>query len=91
MARIAQKHKDKETRTYAIEALGRLGGEQAVDALMALLSDSEESYLVRSEAAAALGDAGDRRAVDALKAIGDDEHEWIVHHAQQALSKLGEL
>lgn len=89
MKRIAQKHPDKETRTYAIEALGRFGDADAVDTLLSLLDDDEESPLLRSEAAAALGEAGDARAIPSLQRACHNTHEWVQHHARKSLERLG--
>ena len=50
------KHKDSSIRQHAIEMLGIIGDEKAVDALILVLKD--ENRFVRQEAIAVLGKIG---------------------------------
>ena len=50
------KHKDSSIRQHAIEMLGVMGDEKAVDALILVLKD--ENRFVRQEAIAVLGKIG---------------------------------
>ncbi|MCX7804947.1 MAG: HEAT repeat domain-containing protein, partial [Planctomycetota bacterium] len=62
-------------RAYAALALGRLKAGQASKVLLGILSDRQESSLVRRCAALALGRIADARALDVLARIGFDRSE----------------
>jgi len=71
------------------EALGKIGGERAVDELLAVLKKVENKD-VRQHAAEALGKIGDKRTVDGLLAVFKDENENVRRHAVQTLGKIGD-
>ncbi len=78
---------DSSVRWSAAFALGEVGGERAVDALLSLLKD-EDSF-VRWRAAAALGEVGGERAVDALLSLLKDEDSFVRWRAAAALGEVG--
>jgi HEAT repeat protein len=78
---------DPADRLGAVEALGALGGPEAVEGLTRALSDPNEN--IRITALRALGDLGDRSAIDAVQrsAEGDPLPE-VAAAAEEALRKL---
>ncbi len=75
-----------QTRTLSAEILAKVGGEEALPALRAALSDPNTD--VRARAAAALGRLGDRGSLQPLLAALQDAR-WEVR--SQAAKALGEL
>jgi ubiquinone biosynthesis protein UbiJ len=76
-------------RRDAAAALGNIGSERAVDALLKTLLEDQDSY-VRGSAAAALGSIGSERAVNALlKALLDDQGFVVRESAASALGRIG--
>ena len=71
------------------EALGKFG-EQAVDPLITVLGDYNQSSNVRSNAARSLGYTGNARAVDPLVEALRDEDEWVRYAAATALGDIGD-
>jgi HEAT repeat protein len=69
---------DKDASNYelgsAALALGQIGDERAIDALVAIAKDTEKKYpdLTRALAAVALGQIGDRRDVPTLARVATD-------------------
>jgi HEAT repeat protein len=83
----ALNHSDRNVRSQAAEALGKIGNAQAVKPLIAALNDSD-SFVTRS-VAEALGEMGNPQALNALiKAL---KHEvWNVRgQVVEALGKTG--
>jgi HEAT repeat protein len=79
-------HKIADSRATAAAALGKIGDTRAVDPLIRLLGDAEETVGVRNAAAEALGALGDPRAVVALKECLVDPK--LSRRAVAALEKL---
>ena len=80
---------DSSVRGRAAEALGSIGSERAVDALLKALLEDQESY-VRGRAAEALGSIGSERAVDALfKALLETQESGVRGSAAEALGSIG--
>ncbi len=75
------------SRFDAVESLGELGDKRAVEPLIKLLGDEEES--VRRAVAEALGKLGDKRAVEPLLALFWDEDAELRSAAREAVEKLG--
>ncbi len=75
------------TRAHAAEALGKLGDQRAVPALIGALND--EYHLVRTYAAAALGDLGDESAIEPLTSIV--ERDPFFGARATAVAAIGEL
>ncbi|MBD2514033.1 HEAT repeat domain-containing protein, partial [Nostoc sp. FACHB-973] len=69
------------------EALGKIGNQQAVSALINALQDEDSS--VRSIAAEALGKIGNQQAVSALINALQDEDSSVRSIAAEALGKIG--
>ncbi len=82
----ALQSEDFETRRDAAEALGRLGGERAVDALIDALDDLSMHY----HAARALGKIGSGRAAGPLLAIIGETDILIRPVIATALCRIGE-
>jgi len=85
--------------SHIIEALGQLGDERAVEALIKALEKEDGQVSCICIAASALGKVGDERAVEPLiKALGDIYREWktagfsatVSMFATRALQQMGE-
>ncbi|MEO0010055.1 MAG: HEAT repeat domain-containing protein [candidate division WOR-3 bacterium] len=79
-------HQSPDVRVRAIDVLGRLRHEGAVERLISGLDDS--SYWVRLVSAQALGEIGDVRAVPALIERLDDPDRLVRAMSAEALGKL---
>jgi len=55
---------DESTRKSIVQALGYIGDERSIDALVAIMSDAHEDKEVRAQAVVALGYAADRAALN---------------------------
>ena len=55
---------DESTRKSIVQALGYIGDERSIDALVAIMSDAHEDKEVRTQAVVALGYAADRAALN---------------------------
>jgi HEAT repeat protein len=78
---------DPDERMSAVEALGAMGGLEAVEGLIRALSDPNEDIRVR--ALRLLGDLGDRRALEAVeRAVHGDPVPEVVAAAEDALRRL---
>ena len=81
------KHKDSSVRRHAIEMLGIMGDEKAVDALILVLKD--KNRFVRQEAIAALGKIGGERLVEPLaQALEEEKDEFVQDSMRKVLEKL---
>ena len=81
------KDKDSRVRRHAIEMLGIMGDEKAVDALILVLKD--KNRFVRQEAIAALGKIGCERVVEPLtQALGEEKAEFVQDSMRKVLEKL---
>ena len=76
-----------DVRKAAVEALGLVGGSQAVELLVAALRDPEES--VRKAASNALGKVGDASAVKRLEPLVADENQDVRAAALEAVIRIG--
>ncbi len=81
------KDKDSSVRRHAIEMLGIIGDEKAVDALILVLKD--KNRFVRQEAIIALGKIGSERVVEPLThALGEEGDEFVQDSIRKVLEKL---
>ncbi len=81
------KDKDSSVRRHAIEMLGIMGDEKAVDALILVLED--KNRFVRQEAIVALGKIGGERVVEPLtQALGEEKDEFVIDFIKKVLEKL---
>jgi HEAT repeat protein len=81
------KDKDSSVRRHAIEMLGIIGDEKAVDALILVLKD--KNRFVRQEAIVALGKIGSERVVEPLThALGEEGDEFTQDSIRKVLEKL---
>jgi len=81
------KDKDSSVRRDAIETLGIIGDEKAVDALILVLKD--KNRFVRQEAIAALGKIGGERLVEPLtQALEEEKDEFVIDSIKKVLGKL---
>jgi len=79
--------KDSSVRRHAIEMLGIIGDEKAVDALILVLKD--KNRFVRQEAIAALGKIGSERVVEPLThAQVEEGDEFVQDTIRKVLEKL---
>jgi HEAT repeat protein len=79
---------EADGRLRAVEAIGAIGGPEAVDALVGVLSDPDERIRLRStQLLAALGDPRGARAI--ADAVLNDPVPEIVAAAEEALTRLG--
>jgi HEAT repeat protein len=65
---------DPNVRKSVILALGRIRGNQATEALIAIINSREERNDVKMAAVSALGEIGDSRALETLKIVVDDKN-----------------
>ena len=75
-------------RKNAVEALGKIGDNRAVEPLIAALNDSDSD--VREYAADALGEIGDKRAVEPLIVALRDSNDNVRNNSVWALGKIGD-
>ena len=81
------KDKDSSVRRHAIEMLGIIGDEKAVDALILVLKDRDR--FVRQEALTALGKIGGGRSVQPLtQALEEEKDEFVIDFIKKVLDKL---
>ena len=80
---------EKDVRSRAAEALGRIGSDQAVEPLVkALATDKDGS--VRGRAADALGSIGSEQAIEPLvKGLATDKDRYVRGSAAEALGRIG--
>lgn len=83
----ALRHEEWLVRLHAIEALGKTRSPQAVEPLLSVLFNDQDSA-VREDAARALGEIGDARSVEYLCTLLRDPAIRTV--AVQALGKIGD-
>lgn len=77
-----------DVQLQAIEALGRIGDEKAVGALIAEFDDEEAA--IRRKVALALGDIGSKDAVPALLKALNDPLWYVRNDSAIALGKIGD-
>jgi hypothetical protein len=75
-------------RQAAAKALGRIGGEKAVDGLITALKDNDIN--VRMQVVQALGEIGGENAVDGLVNVLNWKH-WLARYPSSALTVVPEL
>ena len=81
------KDKDSSVRRHAIEMLGIIGDEKAVDALILVLKD--KNRFVRQDAIAALGKIGGARLVEPLtQALEEEKDEYVIDSITKVIEKL---
>jgi len=87
--RMIEKSKSKapDVRWSAADALGKIGGEKAMESLVPLLKD--EHSIVRRSAAYALAKIGGEKAMESLVPLLKDEHSIVRRSAADALAKIG--
>ncbi len=79
---------DAKVREAAVRAMGRVGGEEAVEKLRVALTD--ESPQVRATATKALGVREDPEVRKILKVALRDSEPWVVREALHALGQSGD-
>ena len=77
---------DADVRKFAVDILGVVGDEGAVETLAGALRDDDEN--VKGAASEALGKIGGERAVKALLAILDDDDLWVRFATLEALARI---
>ena len=74
-------------RSRAVDALGKIGSEQAVSAITSVLSDKDLE--VRLRAVDALSKIGSEQAVSAITSVLSDKHSFVRRKAANALGEIG--
>jgi HEAT repeat protein len=84
------KNKNWRVRAKSAEVLGKIGGEDALNALICLLlgKKRDKNRHVRGKAAEALGRIGDDRALKALKETQKDEYPYVRERADISIQKI---
>jgi HEAT repeat protein len=83
------KSKNWRLRVRAVEILGKIGSEEALFALMSIISDKIESNRhVRGKTAEALGRIGDKRALGVLDNLRNDEYSYVQDKAEIAVNQI---
>ncbi|WP_321422449.1 HEAT repeat domain-containing protein [uncultured Methanobacterium sp.] len=84
------KNKNWRVRAKAAEVLGKIGGEDALHALINLLvgRTTDKNRHVRGKAAEALGRIGDEQAFEALKNAQKDEYKYVRDKADVSIQKI---
>ena len=77
-------------RQHFAQILGELGDANAVESLIEVLKDKEETGRVRGYAAKALGSIGDAKAVEPLIEVLDDNNIYVRRDVAEALGKIGD-
>ena len=81
------KHKDSSVRRIAVEKLGIMGDEKAVDSLILVLKDRDR--FVRQEAVIALGKIGGGRLAQPLtQALEEERNEFVIDFIKKVLEML---
>ncbi len=77
-------------RARATEVVGKIGGEEALNALIGVLIGhrKDKNRHVRGKAADALGRIGDTRALKALRSAQNDKYVFVKDKAQIAIQKI---
>lgn len=79
--------KDSSVRRHAIEMLGIIGDEKAVDAIILVLKD--KNRFVRQEAITALGKIGGERILEPLaQALVEEKDEFVKDSIRKVLGKM---
>jgi len=80
-------HKDSNKRRFAVEILGMMMDEKAVDALIPVLKDNDR--FVRQEVALALGKIGNAKVVEYLnQALENEKLESVKAFLMKAIEKI---
>jgi HEAT repeat protein len=81
------KDDDFDVRETAANALGRIGGERAIEHLIPLLNDDDSD--VRETAANVLGGIGGERVIEYLIPLLNDDEYYVIWGAANALGRIG--
>jgi HEAT repeat protein len=88
---LALLDEDEQTRRDAVEALGEIGNDKAIEALLGALVD-DDSYQVRGDATEMLGILGVIDAVESLiQALLEDGSTFVRRKAAEALGVIGDI
>lgn len=84
------KNKNWRVRAKSAEVLGKIGGEDALHALINLLlgRTRDKNRHVRGKAAEALGRIGDEQGLEALKTAQKDEYKYVREKADISIQKI---
>ena len=77
-------------RQHVAQILGELGDANAVESLIEVLKDKEETGRVRGYAAKALESIGDAKAVEPLIEVLDNNNIYVRRDVAEALRKIGD-
>ncbi|MDO5835267.1 MAG: HEAT repeat domain-containing protein [Methanobacterium sp.] len=83
------KNKNWRVRAKSAEVLGKIGGEEALEALICILGKKVDKHRhVRGKAAEALGRIGDPEALEALRHAQKDEYKYVRDKADISIQKI---
>jgi len=84
------KDKNWRMRAKSAEVLGKIGGEDALHALINLLlgRGRDKNRHVRGKTAEALGRIGDEQGLEALKSVQKDEYKYVRDKADISIQKI---
>nr|WP_319374246.1 HEAT repeat domain-containing protein [uncultured Methanobacterium sp.] len=84
------KNKNWRVRSKSAEVLGKIGGADALHALISLLvgRTTDKNRHVRGKAAEALGRIGDEQGLEALKNAQKDEYKYVRDKADISIQKI---
>ncbi|MCC7448912.1 MAG: HEAT repeat domain-containing protein [Anaerolineae bacterium] len=77
---------DEAVAQAATEALGKIGGDEAIESLV--VATNHTNPYVRLTAIEALGEISDRKVIQPLRALLDSEDEKIKNAAKNSLAKM---
>ena len=86
----ALRNKNWRMRAKSAEVIGKIGGEEALNALISVLlgKHRDNNRHVRGRAAEALGRIGDERALEALQHAQKDEYKYVREKANISIQKI---
>jgi HEAT repeat protein len=85
LKRLTDEHAEGNRR-HVVRALGNIGGEVAVDALLRVLNN--DSGLILGDAEEALGKLRCHQAIARLKSLAQSDTDWVAQKAQWALKQM---
>ena len=84
----ALKHKSEEVRACAADCLGGFSAAQAVEALLDVACDEDETFSARAEALASLGQIGDRSVLPHLEDVMRAGNRVLARDAEHSATQI---
>ncbi len=86
LLRMLEEENDDDVRRHIVRALGNIGDDDCIPALLRILSD--EQGLIVGDAAGSLGKLRAVEPVGRLKELANSETEWVANQSRRALKQL---